>query len=107
MRVFDGLSHNMKSVLDAVNTSNMSKYPSVEEIKELYGEDIEEALKSASDWVETEFEGRYTDVVGKVVSTTYGDKCVFRCDGGKGKIVKPVTYKNADIKDHINVGGLV
>lgn len=86
---------HLQEVMRLVCESNWSKYPAVEELHGMYGDGVDEALKAASDWIETEYSHKgYKDVVGYVK----GGRCLFRNDNGKGKVLKPWTYVECDAK---------
>ena len=70
----------------AVCKSNLSKVPLLEDVKEMYGDDPQVAMASASDWIESQ--GRYKDVYGTIIKTSQsGLRVVFKCS--TGKVVKP------------------
>lgn len=94
-RVLDNTSYDMGMVLEKVNKSNMTKYPPIEDLECIFQVKGDEALEKSSKWIEEKFEGRYTNVVGKVIN----GKCVFRADGGVGKILKPITYREVELPD--------
>lgn len=92
-RIFDATTYLIEEALLEVLDSNDSKFPTVEELKAQYGEDEEKALQAASDWIESNSE--YKDVVGIIKE----GRCIFRCNQGKGKIVKPWTFKEPDLSN--------
>lgn len=90
----------MEKVLREVLLSNWSKLPTTAEVQLEYDKDITIALQKASKWIEDNNDKGYTDIVGKVID----GRCVFRCNGGKGKVVKPFSYFEPDIKGILKNG---
>lgn len=79
----------------AVNINNLSKFPLLSEVREVYGDDWESA---ACNWVEDQ--GRYTGVKAQVVKDSHGDtRVVFKSD--TGKVVKWFGYKDVDLSSYI------
>lgn len=87
------------AALYEVTESNYSKFPTVNDLKKLHGEDktTEEVINLESEWINENT--KYENVVGKVSSVLKGDEevVVFRCKDGKGKVVKPSTFIEPDL----------
>ena len=94
-KVFDTTTYPIEEALNEVLKSNDSKFPTIEELHDQYGNDTEIALQSASDWVESNY--GFNNVKGIIKE----GKCIFRCDNGEGKIVKPWTFSKPDLKQFI------
>jgi len=94
----------IEACLLEVLRSNDSKFPTIEQLKEMYEDDEEKALQAASNWIESNSE--YKEVIGKIKN----GKCVFRCNGGTGKVVKPWCYLPPNLKsilesnNHVQLG---
>ena len=85
------LAYNMKEVL----ASNDTKYPTIEQLRAAYPECGEltdvELLQHEASAIAERSEGRYSDVV----FVKDGDQHVFL--DGKGKIMKPITFRKPKI----------
>jgi NTP pyrophosphatase (non-canonical NTP hydrolase) len=86
----------MYDVIGEICKSNYTKYPTIEQVKEMYGEDIDTTISSAIDWINTKYP-QYENVVG----TVRNGRVVFRADGGEGKILKSVFFKEPDLKQYL------
>ncbi len=81
-----------------VTRSNISKFTCVDDYSE---EDLQEYLKKESSWIESN--SRYSGVLGKVVTPKDGSKySVFRDKNGDGKIMKPSSYIEPQLREFIN-----
>ena len=78
----------------AVVHSNLSKVPKLEDVKEVYGEEWEEA---ACNWIEEKYQGRYENIKAYLT----GGRVVFREGMGEGKVVKWSGFRDADITPYL------
>ena len=83
-----------------VNRSNMTKIPTLTQVKEMYGDDLEEALKAASDYIETKHAPRYTDIYGQVVVDSYGVERVLFKDSN-AKLMKPWCFEAPNLDKYL------
>lgn len=92
---------NVYGAILAVCYSNMTKVPLLSDVKNVYGDNWEE---SACDWIETNSKGRYKDIKAHITSDSSGkDRVVFRADGGEGKVVKWVGYRDPSLSPFVSV----
>lgn len=89
MILLNSFNADTTSALLEVIDSNYSKFPFTSEI---YNTDIE------CKRIEEEFKGRYKGVTVQ----TFNDHLIFKSDAGK--ILKPVTYRDADVKKFLHFG---
>lgn len=86
---------NIVKAIKEVCRSNMTKIPTLEQVKELYGYGVtQDALNAACEWIEGQ--GRYKNVKGRVIE---GDRVIFRCDNGEGKVVKWFGYEEPRLEE--------
>jgi hypothetical protein len=94
------LDMNVEQAISEVNRSNMTKVPTLSQVKEMYGSDVDEALKAASDYIETKYAPRYTGVTGKVVVDSYGVERVLFKDQSN-KLMKPWCFEEPDLTPYL------
>ena len=95
-RYFDVCPYDIEGALCEVARSNDTKFPLVQEVKDVYGDNEEEALKAACDWIEDQ--GEYKGITCEVRE----GKVVFKAD--TGKIVKWSGFSKPQLDKYLNRG---
>ncbi len=109
----------IQEAITEVTASNWSKFPTIGNLREKYGEELsdQELLASECKWIE-ENRKECASVVGNIVDEGVdldahvatkaredSRRVSFRKDGGKGKIVKPSTYFEPNLKQYLDNRG--